>query len=89
MTDIIEQLRQLRRLFVLGTNNLGWISRRAFAQGQVMRVLSTYSPARILEWVETADHRIGARRPAAVMARYNLLARRLYCVAEPKIGCRE
>ncbi|MEV4900291.1 aldo/keto reductase [Citricoccus sp. NPDC055426] len=36
--------------------------------------VSTFSPERMREWIRVADE-IGARRPVAVMARYNLLDR--------------
>ncbi|MGL3150200.1 aldo/keto reductase [Microbacterium sp. A196] len=39
--------------------------------------LSTYTPERMREWIELAD-RIGARRPVAVMQRYNLISRRSF-----------
>lgn len=39
--------------------------------------LSTFSPARMEEWVLTAD-RIGARRPVSAMIRYNLVSRRAF-----------
>ncbi|MGM7668335.1 aldo/keto reductase [Microbacterium sp. A93] len=36
--------------------------------------LSTYSPERAREWIKVADS-IGARRPVAIMQRYNLISR--------------
>lgn len=39
--------------------------------------LSNFTPARITEWIETAD-RLGATRPAAIQPQYNLVTRKEY-----------